>query len=91
MKRKIFKTLIFIGSTTIPYLSAKPILDIAIKLKNFESGVKCIAKLEQLKNNKTARIEYEQLKIQLSQTNPNNKHKYANDKTNFVKSILAKK
>lgn len=51
MKRKIFKTLIFIGSTTIPYLSAKPILDIAIELKNFESGVKCIAKLEQLKNN----------------------------------------
>ncbi|EMA6343023.1 GrpB family protein [Bacillus cytotoxicus] len=43
-----------------------------------------------LKNNKTSRIEYEQLKIQLSQANPNDKHKYADDKTNFVKFILAK-
>ncbi|WP_035434487.1 GrpB family protein [Bacillus sp. UNC322MFChir4.1] len=124
-----------IGSTSIPHLSAKPIIDIAVELKNFENGVECIAKLERLsyryrkgvlperyyfnkgeprthqihmyekgnkylieqlcfrdylKNNKTARIEYEQLKIQLSKANPNNKFKYTDDKTNFVKSILAK-
>lgn len=124
-----------IGSTSIPYLSAKPIIDIAIELKNFENGVKCIARLEHLKyryrkdvlperyyfnkgeprthqihmyekgnkylieqlcfrnyliNNKTARIEYEQLKMKLSQVNPNNKHKYADDKTGFVKSVLDK-
>ncbi|MGR5961668.1 GrpB family protein [Bacillus paranthracis] len=40
--------------------------------------------------NKTARIQYEQLKIQLSQANPNDKHQYAEDKTNFIKSVLAK-
>ncbi len=40
--------------------------------------------------NKTARIQYEQLKIQLSQANPNDKHQYAEDKTNFITSILAK-
>lgn len=124
-----------IGSTSVPYLSAKPIIDIAIELKNFDNGVKCIARLEQLKyryrknvlperyyfnkgeprthqihmyekgnkylieqlcfrnhliNNKTARIEYEQLKMKLSQVNANNKHKYADDKTGFVKSVLDK-
>lgn len=41
-------------------------------------------------DNKTARIQYEQLKIQLSQANPNDKHQYAEDKTNFITSILAK-
>ena len=40
--------------------------------------------------NKTARIQYEQLKIQLSLANPNDKHQYAEDKTNFITSILAK-
>ncbi|MBJ8052936.1 GrpB family protein [Bacillus cereus] len=124
-----------IGSTSIPYLCAKPIIDIAIELNNFENGVKCIIRLEQLKyryrkdvlperyyfnkgeprthqihmyekgnkylieqlcfrnyliNNKAARIEYEQLKRKLSQVNPNNKHKYTDDKTGFVKSILNK-
>ncbi|PFA22696.1 MULTISPECIES: GrpB family protein [Bacillus cereus group] len=124
-----------IGSTSVPYLSAKPIIDIAIELKNFDDGLKCIAELEKLnyryryrdrvlperyyfnkgeprthqihmyekkhkylieqlsfrdylKNNDAARIEYEQLKIQLSNANPNNKHKYADDKTHFVKEIL---
>ncbi|MCW9132287.1 GrpB family protein [Bacillus paramycoides] len=124
-----------IGSTSIPYLSAKPIIDLAIELKDFADGAKCIDKLERinysyrkdvlperyyfnkgeprthqihmyekgnkflieqlrfrdyLKENTNARIEYEQLKIQLSQANPNNKHKYAADKTNFVKATLLK-
>ncbi|QWH17967.1 GrpB family protein [Bacillus mycoides] len=124
-----------IGSTSIPYLSAKPIIDIAIELKDYIDGIKCIIKLEQLnyryrkdvlperyyfnkgeprthqihmyeqgnpylmeqlsfrdylKNNTTSRMQYEQLKIQLSKANPNNKHKYAEDKTNFIKSILVK-
>ncbi|HDR5138297.1 TPA: GrpB family protein, partial [Bacillus anthracis] len=41
-------------------------------------------------DNKTARKQYEQLKIQLSKANPNDKHQYAEDKTNFIKSVLAK-
>ncbi|MGW8968849.1 GrpB family protein, partial [Bacillus cereus] len=41
-------------------------------------------------DNKTARMQYEQLKIQLSQANPTDKHKYAEDKTNFITSILTK-
>ena len=41
-------------------------------------------------DNTTSRMQYEQLKIQLSRANPNDKHKYAEDKTNFIKSILAK-
>ncbi|EPC8417651.1 MULTISPECIES: GrpB family protein [Bacillus cereus group] len=124
-----------IGSTSIPHLSAKPIIDIAIELENYTDGLKCINKLELLNykyrkdalperyyfnkgeprthqihmyeqrntylieqlqfrdyliDNKTSRIQYEQLKIQLSQANPNDKHKYAEDKTNFVTSIIAK-
>ncbi|MBE7103710.1 GrpB family protein [Bacillus cereus] len=124
-----------IGSTSISHLSAKPIIDIAIELKDYIDGIKCITKLEQLNykyrndvlperyyfnkgeprthqihmyeqgntylmeqlkfrdyliNNKTFRMQYEQLKIQLSQTNPNDKHKYAEDKTSFITCILDK-
>ncbi|WP_456274729.1 GrpB family protein [Bacillus sp. AK031] len=41
-----------------------------------------------LRNNDKARIEYEELKFKLSELNNNNKHKYAEEKTQFVKSIL---
>ncbi|HHL0970201.1 TPA: GrpB family protein [Bacillus cereus] len=124
-----------IGSTSIPHLSAKPIIDIAIELKDNKVSIQCIEKLELLNykyrkdvlperyyfnkgeprthqihmyeqgntylieqlqfrdyliDNKAARMQYEQLKIQLSQANPTDKHQYAEDKTNFVKFILSK-
>lgn len=41
-----------------------------------------------LRNNDKARIEYEELKYKLSELNHNNKHKYVEEKTQFVKSIL---
>lgn len=37
-----------IGSTSIPCLSAKPIIDIAIELNHFYDGLKCIVGLEQI-------------------------------------------
>ncbi|MET3322393.1 UNVERIFIED_ORG: GrpB-like predicted nucleotidyltransferase (UPF0157 family) [Peribacillus simplex] len=123
-----------IGSTAIKHLSAKPIIDIAIEVKEFQDGEKCVTALETLgysykgtnvlpdryyfnkgeprshqihmyqsgnkylleqldfrdylRNNETARIEYKMLKQILSRVNKNNKHKYADDKTKFVKSIL---
>lgn len=123
-----------IGSTAVKHLSAKPIIDIAIELNEFQDGTKCVAPLEKLgyaykgthllpdrhyfnkgeprthqihmyqsgnkylleqlafrdylRSNKTARIQYEQLKQELSTINKGNKHKYADDKTHFVKSIL---
>ncbi|MFF5400799.1 GrpB family protein [Peribacillus butanolivorans] len=123
-----------IGSTAIKHLSAKPIIDIAIEVKGFQDGEKCVKALETLgysykgtnvlperyyfnkgeprthqihmyqsgnkyllerldfrdylRNNETARIQYKKLKQELSTVNKNNKHKYADDKTNFVKSIL---
>lgn len=125
-----------IGSTSVKYLSAKPIIDIAIEIKDFNFGGKtsslfeeleyfykginilperhyfskgeprthqihmyqCGNKylLEQLKfrdylrDNDEARIEYEQLKLNLATSNKNNKHKYAEEKTAFIKSILEK-
>ena len=60
----------------------------------YQSGNKYL--LEQLKfrdylrNNDEARNEYEQLKLKLCVLNKNNKHKYAEEKTDFVKSILEK-
>lgn len=123
-----------IGSTAVKHLSAKPIIDIAIEVKGFQDGEKCVTALETLgysykgtnvlpdryyfnkgeprthqihmyqsgnkylleqldfrdylRNNETARIQYIKLKQELSTVNKNNKHKYADDKTNFVKSIL---
>lgn len=41
-----------------------------------------------LRDNKETRIEYEQLKLNLSKRNKNDKHQYAEAKTDFVKSIL---
>lgn len=41
-----------------------------------------------LRSNKLARSEYQQLKLNLSSVNKNDKHKYAEGKTEFVKSIL---
>jgi GrpB-like predicted nucleotidyltransferase (UPF0157 family) len=43
-----------------------------------------------LRNNDAARIKYEQLKLDLAKLNKNNKHKYAEEKTAFVKAILEK-
>lgn len=43
-----------------------------------------------LRSNDQARVEYEQLKIKLSELNKNNKHKYSDEKTNFIKSILVR-
>jgi GrpB-like predicted nucleotidyltransferase (UPF0157 family) len=41
-----------------------------------------------LRENETARNQYEKLKQELSAVSRGNKHKYAEDKTDFVKSIL---
>ncbi|PLS17403.1 GrpB family protein [Bacillus sp. M6-12] len=125
-----------IGSTAVKYLRAKPIIYIAVEIKAFQDGEKCVKPLESLgysykgtnilpdryyfnkgeprthqihlyqsrnkylleqlnfrdylRSNKAARIQYEQLKLELSKINKDNKHKYANDKTNFVKLILDK-
>jgi len=35
-----------IGSTAVPQLSAKPIIDIAIEIETFEDGLKCVPSLE---------------------------------------------
>lgn len=37
-----------IGSTAVKHLSAKPIIDMAIAIHNFEDGVNCISQLETL-------------------------------------------
>lgn len=41
-----------------------------------------------LRSNELARSEYQQLKLNLSNENKNDKHKYAEGKTDFVMSIL---
>ncbi len=125
-----------IGSTAIKHLSSKPIIDIAIEIKGFQDGEKCVTPLETLgysykgtnvlpdrhyfnkgeprthqihmyksgnkylleqmgfrdylRYNETARVQYEQLKQELSTVNKDNKHKYTDDKTHFVNSILNK-
>lgn len=117
-------------------LSAKPIIDIAVEIKDFNDGTHCVTPLERLgyaykginilpdrhylnkgeprahqihmyqtgskllveqlkfrdylRSNDNARMEYQELKIQLSKINKYNKHKYADEKTNFVNSVLAK-
>lgn len=123
-----------IGSTSVKHLSAKPIIDIAIEIKDFNEGESCVSPLleigysymgtkilpdrhyfikgeprthqihmyqsgsqylleqlnfrDYLRKHEEARVEYEQLKLKLSRANKNNKHKYAEEKTDFVKSIL---
>ncbi|MGG6447656.1 GrpB family protein [Pseudobacillus badius] len=125
-----------IGSTAVKQLNSKPIIDIAVEIKEFSEGKKCVSFLEKigysykgtnilparhyfskgeprthqihmyqsgnkylleqlkfrdyLRNNAEARNEYEQLKLELSVSNKNNKHKYSEEKTDFVKSTLEK-
>ena len=124
-----------IGSTAVPHLKAKPILDLAIELKTFEEGIECIEPLEELgytyhgtdilpdryyytkgeprthqihmyesrnkylleqlffrnslRKNNNLRVEYEELKEKLAQLNQENKHQYAEAKTEFVQKILS--
>lgn len=124
-----------IGSTAVDGLSAKPIIDIAIEIQDFNDGATCAILLEefgyaykgtnilpdrhyfnkgeprthqihmyemgnkylnaQLKFrdylccNQAARIAYEDLKITLAEENKFDKHKYAEEKTNFVNKISA--
>lgn len=43
-----------------------------------------------LRENPKARDDYEKLKFKLSKLNNKNKHKYAEEKTFFIKNILEK-
>lgn len=125
-----------IGSTAVKKLSAKPIIDMAVEINDFNEGENYVSSLEKigysykgtnilpdrhyfskgeprtyqihmyqsgnkylheqlkfrdyLRNNDEARIKYEQLKLKLSELNKSNKHKYAEAKTHFVKTILEK-
>ncbi|MBS4198249.1 GrpB family protein [Bacillus sp. FJAT-49732] len=139
IQNKIGKYLVnihHIGSTSVKQLSAKPIIDIAIEIREFNEGLYCVSSLEDLgysykginvlpgrhyfskgeprthqihmfqsgskylhdqlkfrdylRRNDDARIKYEQLKQKLSTLNKNNKLKYADEKTDFVNSILEK-
>ncbi|QOR68112.1 GrpB family protein [Cytobacillus suaedae] len=58
----------------------------------YESGnrylLEHLAFRDYLRKNDDARLEYEKLKIELSQKNSDNKHQYADDKTKFVQEIL---
>lgn len=126
-----------IGSTAVKGLSAKPIIDIAIEINNFEDGAYISSALETLgygykgtnilpdrhyfikgeprthqihmyqtgnkylqeqlkfrdylRENKKTRDQYEELKRNLASSNKNDKHKYAEDKTAFIKLILKEK
>lgn len=137
IQKKIGKYIVdvhHIGSTAVKELSAKPIIDIAVEIHEFNDGKYCVSPLESLgysykgtnilpdrhyftkgeprthqihmyqsgntflmeqlkfrdylRNNDEARIKYQELKIKLSKANKHNKHKYADEKTDFVKSIL---
>jgi GrpB-like predicted nucleotidyltransferase (UPF0157 family) len=125
-----------IGSTAVKQLDAKPIIDIAIELKDFSDGEDCIAPLgeldyryvgthilperyyfskgeprtyqihmyesgskylleqlnfrDYLRNNDEARDQYGELKRKLAKANKSDKHQYAADKTEFVRSVLNK-
>lgn len=125
-----------IWSTAVKNLSAKPIIDIAIEVKNFQDGEKCVNALKELgysykgtsvlpdrhyfnkgeprthqihmyqsgnkylldqqsfrdylRENETTRNQYEELKQKLSTQSQGNKHRYSEDKTEFIKSILNK-
>lgn len=123
-----------IGSTAVKNLSAKPIIDIAIELREFQLGNQCVRGLERLGyaykgtnilpdrhyfnkgeprthqihmyqtdslylkkqlafrdyllTNNAALIEYQELKERLSQAHQTDKLLYADEKTDFVNSIL---
>lgn len=123
-----------IGSTSVPNLKSKPILDIAVEVSDLREINKYTNLLNQLgyvslgnailpdryyfikgnprthqihlyeKNNKflkdqiffrdilrtnsVIKNEYEVLKLKLAEANQNNKHKYADMKTEFITSVL---
>jgi|SRR5690625_3805191 len=125
-----------IGSTAVKGLSAKPIIDIAVEIKDFNDGKHSVVPLENLgysygginilpdrhyfykgeprthqihmyqtgskflaeqlkfrdylRSNDHAKMEYQELKSQLSNVNRHNKHKYADEKTDFINSVLGK-
>ncbi|RAV21211.1 GrpB family protein [Paenibacillus contaminans] len=131
---ELILTVHHIGSTAVRSLSAKPIIDIAIELEDFEQGYRCVQGLESLGysykgtnilpdrhyfnkgeprthqihmyqkessflskqlafrdyliQHEEARKEYQTLKERLSLTHSKDKLTYADNKTEFVNSIL---
>ncbi|WP_314592010.1 GrpB family protein [Paenibacillus terrigena] len=86
-----------IGSTAVKDLSAKPIIDIAIEIKDKGTANACIQSLDELgyaafrdhlRNNEVDRKRYEKLKIMLASMHSNDRIAYADAKTEFVKGIL---
>lgn len=131
---KHINTIHHIGSTAVSGLKAKPIIDIAIELHEFEMGFECIDLLSQLgyrhriilelpdrhywskgeprthqihmyskgsvhlykqilfrdklREDSVLRAEYESLKINLCNSNSNDKLTYADSKTQFIMSVI---
>lgn len=123
-----------IGSTSVPNLKSKPILDIAVEVSDLREINKYTNLLNQLgyvslgnailpdryyfikgnprthqihlyeknnqflkdqilfrdilRTNSVIKNEYEVLKLKLAEANQNNKHKYADMKTEFITSVL---
>jgi GrpB-like predicted nucleotidyltransferase (UPF0157 family) len=71
-----------VGSTSVPNLCAKPVLDVLVSVPDFDAALQLVPRIEGLSS------QYANLKVELANRFPRDRDSYINGKTDFVVGVL---
>jgi GrpB-like predicted nucleotidyltransferase (UPF0157 family) len=77
-----------IGSTAVPGLDAKPIIDILVGVEDLETSRACFERRDRLRSNPEAAREYAELKHRLAVQFELDREAYTDAKAEFIRRVL---